>query len=101
MTAIYSRQALRDVASILDYVHERNPSGALNVSLAIEYAVGLCARHPRAGSLTDEPQVLRRPLTKYRYTIFYKLTTGGSAIEIVRIVHASRIKNLRKLPDDE
>jgi hypothetical protein len=41
----------------------------------------------------------RRPLGKYRYTIFYRALAGDGGIEVVRVVHGARVKNLGKVPD--
>jgi hypothetical protein len=37
MKVVYAPTALRDIDDILAYIHQRNPIGARNVSLAIEY----------------------------------------------------------------
>jgi plasmid stabilization system protein ParE len=100
MKVVYSSQALRDVDDILAYIHKRSPSGAHNVSLAIERAIEVCALSPRSGSRTDESDVYRRPLAKYRYTVFYRLLAADE-IEIVRVVHGARIRNLRRLPQGD
>jgi plasmid stabilization system protein ParE len=48
MKVVYAPRALRDINDILTYINERNPRGARNVSVAIEYAVNMCALSPRA-----------------------------------------------------
>ena len=101
MKVVYAPQALRDITEILMHVHERSPRGAHNVSVAIEYTIHMCALNPRAGASTDEPNVYRRPLGKYRYTIFYRALTDRDGIEVARIIHGARVKDLRKLPEDE
>ena len=98
MNVAYAPRALRDIDAILAYIQKRSPSGARNVSLAIEYTIHTCALNPRTGTKTDEPNVYRRPLGKYRYTIFYRILPDG--IEVARVVHGARVKNLAKLPDD-
>ena len=97
MKVVYAPRALRDIDEILAYIYERSPSGARNVSLAIEYTIHTCALNPRAGARTDQPNVFRRPLGKYRYTIFYRTRTDG--IEVARVVHGARVKKLTKLPE--
>lgn len=97
MKVVYAPRALRDIDDILTYIKERSPSGARNVSLAIEYAIHMCALSPRAGARTDEPDVHRRPLGKYRYTIFYRVRPD--VIEVVRVIHAARVKRLASLPE--
>lgn len=101
MKIAYSPRALRDIEEILTYTHQRSPRGAQNVSLAIEYAVLMCALHPRAAARTDEPDVRRRPLGKYRYTIFYRALALDQGIEVVRVVRSARVRNLSKVPEAE
>jgi plasmid stabilization system protein ParE len=96
MKVVYAPRALRDIGEILEYIHARSPSGARKVSLAIEYSIHACAMTPRAGTRTDEPNIYRRPLGKYRYTIFYR--AQGDGIEVVRVVHSARVKRLSSVP---
>jgi plasmid stabilization system protein ParE len=49
----------------------------------------------------DEPGVYRRPLSKYRYTIFYRMLANQQGIEIVRVIHSARVKDLSTLPDED
>lgn len=100
MKVIYAPRALRDIDEILAYIHKRSPRGAHSVSLAIEYTIHMCALNPRATGKTDEPDVYRRPLGKYRYTIFYRTLANDEGIEVARVVHSARVKNLRRLPDE-
>lgn len=100
MKVTYAPRALRDVDEILAYIQERSPSGAHNVSVAIERAVEACALNPRSGTRTDEPDVYRHPLRKYRYTIFYRVPSNADAVEVVRVVHGARVRSLRRPPTD-
>lgn len=90
-----------DIDEILAYIHTRSPRGAHSVSLAIEHTIHMCALNPRATGKTDEPNVYRRPLGSYRYTIFYRTLANDEGIEVARVVHSARVKNLRRLPDPE
>ena len=99
MRIVYAPRALRDIDDILAYIRKRSPRGAHNVSLAIEYTIGMCALSPRAASKTDEPRLYRRALGKYRYTIFYRVLADDEGIEIARVIHSSRVKSLSKAPD--
>jgi plasmid stabilization system protein ParE len=101
MKVVYAPRALRDIDDVLAYIHQRSPIGARNVSLAIEYTIHTCALNPRTGTKTDEPDVYRRPLGKYRYTIYYRPLAGDDGIEVARVIHGARIKDLDNLPDDE
>ena len=101
MKITYAPRALRDIDQILVYIHKRSPRGAHSVSLAIEHTIHMCALNPRAIGKTDEPNLHRRPLGKYRYTVFYRVLPGNGGIEVARVVHSARVKNLRKVPGDE
>jgi toxin ParE1/3/4 len=98
MKIVYAPRALRDIDEILAYIQQRSPRGAHSVSLAIEYTIHMCALNPRATGRTDEPNVYRRPLGKYRYTIFYRVLASEEGIEVARVIHGARVKNLRTLP---
>jgi len=98
MRIIYAPRALRDVDEILAYVQKRSPSGAHNLSIAIERAIEMCALNPRIGVRTDRPHVYRWPLRRYRYTIFYRVLLNEDAVEIARVIRAARIKTLGRPP---
>jgi plasmid stabilization system protein ParE len=93
MKVVYARHALHDI-------HERDPRGAHKVSLAIEHAIHTCALNPRGSPATDEPHV-HRPLGTYRCTVFYRVLAGKAGIDVVRVIHGARVKNLRKIPDGD
>ena len=97
MNVVYAPRALRDIDEILAYIQQRNPRAAESVSLAIEQAVTLSAQVPRAAGKTDLPNHYRRPLVRFPYT----LDAARTQIEILRVVHSARVKNLRALPDAE
>ena len=100
MKIAYAPRALRDIEELLAYTHQRSPSGAHNVSLAIEHAILVCAR-PQGRSTNGEPGVRRRPLGRYRYTIFYRVLAQDEGIEIVRVVRSARVRSLGKVPKAE
>lgn len=100
MRIVYARRALRDIDEILAYIHQRSPRGAHAVSLAIEYAIHMCALNPQAAARTDEPNVYRRPIGKYRYTIFYRTLPDDEGIEVARVIHGARVRHLGSIPDD-
>jgi len=101
MKIIYAPRALRDIDEILGYVRKRNPRGAHNVSLAIEHTIRMCALNPRGSPETDESNVHRCPLGKYRYTVFYRTLTREAGLEVVRVVHSARVKNLGRIPEED
>ena len=101
MTVRLSPRALADLEAIRNYLVPISPQGAERVRKAIATTIDYCARNPRGGTMTDEPGVFRRPLRKYRYTIFYRVLPAGDGIEVARVIHGARVKNLGKMPEDE
>ena len=100
MRIVYAPRALRDIDDILSYIHQRSPSGAANVSRAIEHAIGVCALNPLMGAKTDEPNLYRWPIGTYRYTVFYRPLSVGDGIEVARVIHGARVRNLRQMPEE-
>ena len=100
MSVKFSPRALADLEAIRAYLLPRSPQGAERVRIAIAETIDRCVLDPVLGSKTDEPGVLRRPLRKYRYTVFYRSGPSSDGIEIIRIVHSARVKQLGRVPDD-
>jgi plasmid stabilization system protein ParE len=101
MKITYAPRALRDIDAILAHIRERNPLGAHRVSLAIEEAIRRCALDPRAVGNTDQPDVFRRAVGKYPYTIFYRALPGHAGVEVARVVHGARVKDLGRIPNED
>lgn len=101
MRLVYAPRALRDVDEILAYIQVRSPQGAGNVSRAIEHAIVLAARNPYAGVSTDELNLFRNPLGSYRYTIFYRVDAARVVVEIARVIHGARVRDLGSLPEED
>lgn len=101
MRLVYAPRALRDIDEILAYIQARSPQGAGNVSRAIERAIDLTARNPYAGSSTDEPNLFRYPLGRYRYAVFYRVDAVRNVVEIVRVIHGARLRDLGRLPEED
>ena len=99
MKVFFAPRALRDVDGILFHISQSSPIGARNVSRAIDQAIELCGLFPRTGGTTDVGNLYRRPLSSYPYTIFYRWAATDNIVEIVRVVHGARVKNLRQLPN--
>ena len=98
MEVVYSRRARRDIEDIHDRIADVNPIAAERVVSSIIAKCDRLAFFPGSANRTDEPQVYRLPVVHYRYTIFYRVTSDQDLVEIVRIVHSSRVKNLRHIP---
>ena len=74
-------------------------SAAQRVETLIRSKCEGLAYFPLASEATDEPNVRRLPLVRYPYTIFYRIDAARNLVEIARVIHSARIKNLRRLPD--
>lgn len=73
MKITYSPRAVADLASIADYLVERNPRAAAAVEHRIREAVDRLAEFPAMGrALAQRPAVRVIPLGRYPYTLFLR-----------------------------
>jgi len=84
----YTRPALADLASILDYIASHSPQGAARIHARIQIVVSLLLSHPRIGTQTDDPAIRRVNASPYPYLIFYEI--GGDEIVIHAVRHGAR-----------
>ena len=101
MKVVFAERARRDIDDIYDSIARHNPEAAQHVEDAIRAACEGAGDLPYASAATDEPNVRRLPLVRYPYTIFYRIDATVGQVEIVRVVHGARVRNLRRLPDHE
>lgn len=80
----YTRPALADLDSILEYIASHSPQGAARIHERIQIVIGLLLSHPRVGVQTDDPTIRRFNTSPYPYLIFYEIAGD----EIVR--HSAR-----------
>jgi plasmid stabilization system protein ParE len=84
----YTRPALVDLSSILDYIAEHSPQGVERVHRRIRTVIELLAQNPHIGVRTEDPTIRRLTTLPYQYLIFYEATEDGIVIHAVR--HAAR-----------
>lgn len=84
----YTLPALSDLDSILDYIAEHSPQGAMRVQARIRAATDLLLRYPLAGAVTNDPTIRRMTATPYPYLIFYEATDAEIIVHAVR--HGAR-----------
>lgn len=84
----YTRPALADLDSILEYVSERSPQGAARIHARIQAVADLLLQFPLIGAPTDDPTIRRVATIPYPYLIFYEVTDNDIIIHAVR--HGAR-----------
>jgi len=87
MIVRWTRQAIRDRASIFDYLVAKNPLAALSVDQSFEQASIQLGQFPHAGKIAlvlGTRELLPHP----SYRLIYEVTNGQLAI--LAIVHTSR-----------
>ena len=98
MKVVYAEQARQDISSIYDFLLNRSPAVAPQVEAMIRAQCERLADFPKSGAPTTRKGIRRLPLVRYPYTIFYGLEPNGYIVEVLRVVHGARVKNLRKIP---
>jgi plasmid stabilization system protein ParE len=101
MKLVYAGRARRDIADIYAAIAANNPAAAQRVEDAIRVACERLRDFPLASVATDEPNVRRAPLVRYPYTIFYRVDVPRDLVEIARVIHAARVTDLDRMPDDD
>jgi len=84
----YTKPALADLDSILDYISVQSEQGAARVHARIGAIIALLLTHPRIGVQTDDPTIRRIATTPYPFLIFYEV--GGDEIIIHAVRHGAR-----------
>ena len=100
MKLVYAERARQDIADIYDYIALHNPSAAQRVEDMIRFACEGLAEFPYASVPTDEPSVRRVPLVRVPYTIFCRIDEVRDIVEIARVLHGARVRNLGRMPED-
>ena len=84
----YTRPALADLDSILDYIAHRSPQGAGHIHARVQVILNLLLSHPRIGVQTDDESIRRIATTPYPYLIFYEIS--GDEIVVHAVRHSAR-----------
>ncbi len=101
MKVVFAERAQRDIGDIYDAISQRSIASAQRVEDLIRTSCESLADFPFASAATDEPNVRRLPLVRYPYTIFYRIDLVRDLVEIARVVHGARIKDLGALPEND
>ena len=84
----YTRAALADLDSILDYVARRSPQGAASIRSRINAIVDLLVSQPQSGVQTENPKLRRATCSPYPYLVFYEIRKDEIIIHAIR--HSAR-----------
>jgi plasmid stabilization system protein ParE len=98
MNVRYRARALEDVHAIRQWRTRQSTDVAEKVGAAIFAAADWLGEHPKLGTKTDEANARRWPMTDFRYTIFYLIDREGAAIDVLRIMDATRVRDLKRVP---
>ena len=98
MKFVYAERARRDIEDIFDRLASKSARSAQRVEDMIRATCEGLSKFPFAGAMTSEVNVRRVPLVRYPYTIFYRVDSERKLVEIARVVHSARVKNLRRIP---
>lgn len=101
MKVVFAERARQDISDIYDSIAVHSRASAQSVEDAIRAECERLGDFPYASIATDEPNVRRLPLSRYRYTIFCRMNDARGIVEIARVIYSGRVKDLGKLPDDD
>jgi plasmid stabilization system protein ParE len=85
MRVRYSRRALSQLASVNEYLAERNPAGAANVTASVRRTIARLAEMPFLGKATEVAEVRVIVEPEYLYRVFYVINDGE--VLVLRVLH--------------
>lgn len=86
----FTPRAVRDIAAIADYIHERNPAAALQVRAAILESLQNLVLFPESGRKQRTEGVRKLVTRKYPYLVYYTLDEPAEEIIVIAIQHPAR-----------
>lgn len=89
MNLRFTRRAVRELESIADYIHARNPAASRRVMRALQSAFELIATHPQVGR-AQERGLHRLALPRFPYLIFYRVDDLAEVVAVITIRHGAR-----------
>jgi plasmid stabilization system protein ParE len=98
MKVRYRARALEDVRRIYQWRVRQSTEIAEKVEAAVFAAADWLGEHPEFGSKTDEAHARRWPMTDFSYTIFYVIDGEAETVEVLRIMDARRVRDLKRVP---
>jgi toxin ParE1/3/4 len=96
----FAPAARSDIEGIFRAIAQHDPFAAQRVEDTLRWTAEGLGRFPGLGVPTDIENVRRLPVVRYPYTIFYRVNASGGTVEVLRIVHAARVGDRGRLPND-
>ena len=84
MKVRFTAEARREIAEILSYIANDNPTAARRVASEIETTVALLSRHPRIAMVVHESGIRAKLVGRFQYRIFYTFTDDMLTVRNVR-----------------
>jgi toxin ParE1/3/4 len=87
---VVAPEAGRDLRAIRDYIAKDNPEAARRVILRLRDLARMLAGAPALGRARPEFGHDLRSFVADPYVLFYRIPTGTTGIELVRVLHGAR-----------
>lgn len=100
MKVVFAERARQDISDIYDSIATNDRAAAQRVEHAIRADCERLGQFPYASAVTDEPNVRRLPLSRYPYTIFCRIDAERGIVEIARVIHGARVRDLGQMPEE-
>lgn len=88
MKVRYTPRARADLKAIHEYIARDDRRAAERVVVAIRRAAHLIAKDPTRGHSTESPEILRVPVIRYPYALYFSALDNW--VYIVHVRHSSR-----------
>jgi toxin ParE1/3/4 len=86
----FTRRATQDIASIADYIRERNPAAAARVRAAIYESIENLILFPQAGRRQKTEAVRKIVTRRYRYFVYYTVDQDREEIIVLSVKHSAQ-----------
>ena len=85
MNIVWTRQGVRNLHHVRNYIGLDNPAASERVGARIEAAAANLARFPESGRIGEVPGTRELVLTGLPYLIIYRVSGGN--VQILRVLH--------------
>jgi toxin ParE1/3/4 len=87
---IWRRQAEDELAEILDYLLDRDPTAALRIYDAVRDQVSLLADQPGMGRIGRVKDTRELVISRTPYIVAYTIDRRVDAVVVLRVLHGAR-----------